>query len=217
MLVYFYLRRPSRFRTLPRNRRTGLLFRSSHLSSLRFVRTRLRVSAALEVFSSARTTTTISSPRARPFSKYTSSPSSSSSSLSTSSSVSPSRPRLLSRALLRRGFIGVGGGCFGGAMFGVGDDGASDASIFVVVVSVVVVVSSVNAFLSLFLVPSFHYCVVVVHEFWRRRKRLSKVVFFFFLVVVLSPPPKGSLLDVDDIAKASSRNFLFRSIDRYYG
>ena len=47
---------------------------------------------------------------------------------------------------------------------------------------------------------------------------LSKVVFFFFLdVVVLSPPPKGSLLDVDDIAKASSRNFLFRSIDRYYG
>ena len=54
----------SRFRTLPRNRRTGLLFRSSHLSSLRFVRTRLRVSAALEVFSSARTTT-ISSPRAR--------------------------------------------------------------------------------------------------------------------------------------------------------
>ena len=56
----------SRFRTLPRNRRTGLLFRSSHLSSLRFVRTRLRVSAALEVFSSARTTT-ISSPRARLF------------------------------------------------------------------------------------------------------------------------------------------------------
>ena len=95
-------------------------------------------------------------------------------------------------------------------MFGVGDDGASDASIFVVVVS------SVNAFFFAPVLGSFFsFLSSSKMSFGEEGSVLSKVVFFFFLVVVLSPPPKGSLLDVDDIAKASSRNFLFRSIDRY--
>ena len=97
-------------------------------------------------------------------------------------------------------------------MFGVGDDGASDASIFVVVVS------SVNAFFFEPVFGSFFSLLSSLSSMsfsGEEGSVLSKVVFFFFLVVVLSPPPKGSLLDVDDIAKASSRNFLFRSIDRY--
>ena len=91
-------------------------------------------------------------------------------------------------------------------MFGVGDDGASDASIFVVVVVVVVVVSSVNAF---FFEPVFGSFFSSSSMSFGEEGSVLKVVFFFFLVVVLSPPPKGS--DVDDIA-ASSRNFLFRSL-----
>ena len=55
-------------------------------------------------------------------------------------------------------------------MFGVGDDGASDASIFVVVV------------------------------FGEEGSDVLKVVFFFFLVVVLSRPPKGSFDVDGDIA-----------------
>ena len=82
-------------------------------------------------------------------------------------------------------------------MFGVGDDGASDASIFVVVVS------SVNAFFFAPVLGSFFsFLSSSKMSFGEEGSVLSKVVFFFFLdVVVLSPPPKGSLLDVDDIAQ----------------
>ena len=92
-------------------------------------------------------------------------------------------------------------------MFGVGDDGASDASIFVVVV---VVVSSVNAFFFAPVLGSFFSFLSSSKMSFGEEGSVLKVVFFFFLVVVLSRPPKGSF-DVDgDIA--SRRNFLFRSL-----
>ena len=92
-------------------------------------------------------------------------------------------------------------------MFGVGDDGASDASIFVVVVS------SVNAFFFAPVLGSFFsFLSSSKMSFGEEGSDVLKVVFFFFLVVVLSRPPKGSF-DVDgDIAASSRRNFLFRSL-----
>ena len=94
-------------------------------------------------------------------------------------------------------------------MFGVGDDGASDASIFVVVV---VVVSSVNAFFFAPVLGSFFsFLSSSKMSFGEEGSDVLKVVFFFFLVVVLSRPPKGSF-DVDGDIASSRRNFLFRSL-----
>ena len=84
-------------------------------------------------------------------------------------------------------------------MFGVGDDGASDASIFVVVVS------SVNAF---FFEPVFgSFFSFLSSKMSFGEGSVLKVVFFFFLVVL--SPPKGSDVDGDI---ASRQNFLFRSL-----
>ena len=94
-------------------------------------------------------------------------------------------------------------------MFGVGDDGASDASIFVVVVSVVVV-SSVNAFFFEPVFGSFFSFLSSKMSFGEEGSVL-KVVFFFFLVVL--SPPKGSDVDGDI---ASRQNFLFRSLSPSY-
>ena len=90
-------------------------------------------------------------------------------------------------------------------MFGVGDDGASDASIFVVVVS------SVNAFFFEPVFGSFFSFLSSKMSFGEEGSDVLKVVFFFFLVVVLSRPPKGSF-DVDGDIASSRRNFLFRSL-----
>ena len=89
-------------------------------------------------------------------------------------------------------------------MFGVGDDGASDASIFVVVVS------SVNAFFFEPVFGSFFSFLSSKMSFGEEGSVL-KVVFFFFLVVL--SPPKGSDVDGDI---ASRQNFLFRSLSPSY-